>query len=157
MSVSYKPEGYHTATPYLIVDGADAALAFYRDAFGAEELFRLPMDGKVGHAEFKIGDSLIMISDEWPDMGIRGPKSRGGPTASMVLYVEDVDAAFDRAIAAGASVDRPVQNEFWGDRMGTVLDPYGHKWSLATHVEDVPQDQLQQRMQAWAQSQAQGR
>jgi PhnB protein len=111
------------------------------------EKFRLPMGDRVGHAEIKIGDSHIMLADEFPDMGHLGPKSRGGPTASLMVYVPDVDAAFRKALEAGATEQRPVEDQFWGDRMGTLTDPFGHQWSLATHVKEVPPDELQQRMQ----------
>ena len=154
MSVPTTPEGYHSVTPYLIVDDAVAALDFYRNALGAQEVFRLPMGDKIGHAEIRIGDSMLMLSDEWPDMDAYGPKRRGGATATFVIYVPDVDASFDRAVKAGAKVDRPVENQAWGDRMGTVIDPFGHKWSLATHVEDVDPDELKRRMDEWSQQQA---
>lgn len=150
LTTSYKPEGYHSVTPYLIADGAARALDFYRDAFGAQELFRLPMGDRIGHAEFRIGDSTLMIADEFPDLNALAPRTRGGPTATFMIYVEDVDAAYARAVKAGATADRPVKNEFWGDRVGTVIDPFGHKWSLATHVEDVPPDELQRRMAEWS-------
>lgn len=150
LTTSYKPEGYHSVTPYLIADGAARALDFYRDAFGAQELFRLPMGDRIGHAEFRIGDSTLMIADEFPDLNALAPSTRGGPTATFMIYVEDVDAAYARAVKAGATADRPVKNEFWGDRVGTVIDPFGHKWSLATHVEDVPPDELQRRMAEWS-------
>jgi len=140
------PDGYHSVTPYLVVDNAERALAFYRDAFGAEEKFRLPMGDRIGHAEMKIGDSFVMLADEFPEMGHMGPKARGGPTSSILLYVEDVDRAFRKALDAGASEDRPVTDQFWGDRMGTLTDPFGHQWSLATHVEDVPEEELAERM-----------
>jgi PhnB protein len=140
------PDGYNSVTPYLVVDDAERAIQFYRDAFGAEEKFRLPMAGKIGHAEIKIGDSFVMLADEFPEMGHLGPKSRGGPTSSIVLYVEDVDTSFRKALAAGAKEQRPVENQFWGDRMGTLTDPFGHQWSLATHVEDVSDAEMQERM-----------
>lgn len=144
--MDYRPEGYRSITPYLVVDGADAALAFYREAFAAEELFRLPMAGKVGHAEFRVGDSILMISDEWPDMGILGPARRGGSTVGMVLYVPDADAAIERAVGAGATLERAAQDQPWGDRMGSVVDPFGHRWSLCTHFEDVDPEEIQRRM-----------
>ena len=149
------PEGYHTVTPYLIVDDAKAAIDFSARAFGAEEKFRLPMGDKIGHAEIKIGDSFVMLADEHPDMGHLGPKSRGGPTCNLMLYVEDVDSAFPKAIQAGAKEQRPVENQFWGDRMGTLTDPFGHQWSLATHVEEVPPEELQRRMQEFSSKQKQ--
>ena len=154
MAVNYIPDGYHTVTAYLMVDDAAKALDFYRDAFGAEELFRLPMGDKIGHAEIMIGDTHLMLADEFPDMGALGPNSRGGPTASFMIYVPDADAAYDRAVKAGARADRPLKNEFWGDRIGTVIDPFGHKWSLATHVEEVPPEEMQRRMAEWSNSQA---
>lgn len=153
MSVNPIPDGYHSVTPYLIVDDAEAALKFYREALGAEEVVRLPMGGKIGHAEIRIGNSMVMLSDEWPDMGALGPKTRGGATSSFVLYVEDADKAFDRAVKAGAKVDKPVENQFWGDRMGSVTDPFGHKWSFGSHVEDVSPEEMQKRMEAWSNQQ----
>ena len=140
------PEGYHSVTPYLIVDGAEEAIRFYERAFGATEMLRLPMEGKIGHAEVKIGDSIVMLADEWPDYGKLGPTSRGGATSSLMIYLEDVDAAFERALEAGATVERPVEDQFYGDRSGTVTDPFGHSWTLATHVEEVAEDEMQRRM-----------
>ncbi|HEU4704831.1 MAG TPA: VOC family protein [Sphingomicrobium sp.] len=140
------PEGYHSITPYLIVDDARAAIDFYGRAFGAEEKFRLPMGEKIGHAELQIGDSVVMLADEFPDMGHLGPNSRGGPTANLMLYVPDVDFAFRKAIEAGGKQLRPVEDQFWGDRMGTLTDPFGHQWSLATHVREVPPEEMKQRM-----------
>ena len=145
------PDGYNSVTPYLVVDDAKRALEFYRDAFGAEEKFRLPMGDRIGHAEIKIGDSFVMLADEFPEMGHLGPNARGGPTSSIVLYVEDVDSAFQKALAAGASEQRPVQDQFWGDRMGTLTDPFGHQWSLATHVEDVSEADMEARMREFSQ------
>lgn len=147
------PEGYHTVTAYLTVDDAARAIDFYREAFGAVELFRLPMGDRIGHAEVKIGDTPIMLSDEFAEMNIHGPKARGGPTAAFMIYVDDADAAYAKAIKAGASPDRAVENQFWGDRMGSVFDPFGHKWSLATHVEDVAPDEMQRRMAEWTRAQ----
>lgn len=140
------PEGYHSVTPYLIVDRGNEAVDFYKKAFGATEIMRMPAGDKLAHAEIRIGDSVIMLSDEWPDMGILSPKSRGGCTAGLMIYVEDVDSAFPRAIAAGATVDRPVENQFYGDRSGTLIDPFGHRWTLSTHVEDVSEEEMQRRM-----------
>jgi PhnB protein len=151
--VNYIPDDYHTVTAYLMVDDAAKALDFYRDAFGAEELFRLPMGDKIGHAEIMIGDTHLMLADEFPDMGALGPNSRGGPTASFMIYVPDADAAYDKAVKAGAKADRPLKNEFWGDRIGTVVDPFGHKWSLATHVEEVGPEEMQKRMAEWSEQQ----
>ena len=150
MTVQARPEGYHSVTPYLLVDDAAQAIEFYAKAFDAKELFRLPMGNKVGHAEIMIGDSHVMLSDEWPDMNLRGPKARGGATASMMLYVDDVDAMFARALKAGGSVEKAPENQFWGDRMGTLVDPYGHRWMLATHVEDVPPEEMERRMAAFS-------
>jgi len=147
MAVSHIPEGYHKVTPYLIVDGAEQAIRFYGEAFGASEVLRMPMgEGKLAHAEVKIGDSFVMLADEFPDMGFLGPNKRGGATASLLIYVEDVDAAYQRALDAGATAERPPADQFWGDRMGTLRDPFGHRWSLATHVEDVGEDEMQRRM-----------
>ena len=140
------PEGYHSVTPYLIVDDAKAAIDFYTRALGATEKFRLPMGDRIGHAEILVGDSHIMLADEFPDMGHLGPKARGGTTVSLMVYVEDVDSAFRQAIEAGGKEERPVENQFWGDRMGTFTDPFGHKWSLATTVEEVGPEELQKRM-----------
>ena len=150
MAVKPRPEGYHSVTPYILVDNAARAIDFYGAAFGATELFRLPMADKIGHAEIMIGDSHVMLSDEWPDMNLRGPKARGGPTASMMIYVDDVDASFARAVKAGATVEKNLENQFWGDRTGTVVDPFGHRWTLATHVEDVPPDEMKKRMDAFS-------
>jgi PhnB protein len=146
MTVSAVPQGYHSVTPYLIIDGAAAAIDFYREAFGAEEVLRMPMGDRVAHAEIRIGDSHVMISDEWPDQGFLGPRKRGGPTASLMVYLDNVDQAFDRALKAGATAEKPPTDQFWGDRMGTVLDPFGHRWSLATHIEDVSDEEMQRRM-----------
>jgi PhnB protein len=149
------PEGYHSVTPYLIVDDAKAAIDFYTRALGAKEKFRLPMGDRIGHAEILIGDSHVMLADEFPDMGHLGPKSRGGTTVSLMVYVEDVDTAFKRAIEAGGKEERPVENQFWGDRLGTLTDPFGHKWSLATTVEEVSPDELQRRMAEFSKGQKQ--
>jgi PhnB protein len=150
MAIPTRPEGYHSVTPYLVCDGAAQAIEFYAKAFGATELFRLPMGDKVGHAEIMIGDSHVMLSDEWPDMNLRGPKARGGPTASLMVYVDDVDAMFARAVTAGAAVESAVANQFWGDRTGTLVDPFGHRWMLATHVEEVPPEEMERRMAQWS-------
>ena len=150
MGVKAIPEGYHNVTPYLIVDDAAEAIRFYEKALGATEIFRLPMGDRIGHAEIRIGDSIVMLSDEWPDMGKLGPKARGGATSSRMVYVEDVDAAYARATAAGATAERPPEDQFWGDRMGSLVDPFGHSWSLATHVEDVAEDEMQRRMEAFS-------
>ena len=146
--VKPKPEGYHSVTPYIIVDDGAAAIDFYKAAFGAVEVMRLPMGDRIGHAEVKIGDSHVMLASEFPDMNALGPKSRGGTTVSLLIYVPDVDAAFDRAIAAGGVAARPVADQFYGDRAGTLTDPFGHQWTIATHVEDVSVEECQRRMEA---------
>jgi PhnB protein len=148
MAVKPIPEGYHTVTPYLVIKGAAAALEYYKKAFGARETVRMDgPGGTIGHAEMKIGDSNIMLADESPDMGHRGPKSVGGTPVSIVLYVEDVDAVFKRAVDAGGKSVRPVEDQFYGDRMGTLEDPFGHVWSIGTHIEDVAPDEMDRRMQ----------
>ena len=143
------PEGYHTATPYLIVRDAARAIEFYKKAFGAKELMRMAdPSGKIGHAEIKIGDSPIMLADEVPGMGYRSPESLGGSPVSILLYVEDVDAVFNQAVAAGAKVQRPVADQFYGDRTGGVTDPFGHVWYVATHIEDVSPEEMRKRAAA---------
>ncbi len=143
------PEGYHTATPYLIVRDAARAIEFYKKAFGAKELMRMAdPSGKIGHAEIKIGDSPIMLADEVPGMGYRSPESLGGSPVSILLYVEDVDAVFNQAVAAGAKVQRPVADQFYGDRTGGVTDPFGHVWYVATHMEDVSPEEMRKRAAA---------
>jgi len=142
------PDGYHTATPYLIIGGAGDAIEFYKKAFGAQELFRFPTpDGKIGHAEIKIGDSPIMLADEYPEMGYKGPQSLGGSPVSIMIYVEDVDTIFNQAVAAGATVKEAVTDKFYGDRLGTVTDPFGHVWHISTHKEDVSIEEMQKRAQ----------
>jgi PhnB protein len=150
MAVKAKPDGYHNVTPYLIIDGAAEAIRWYGEALGAEEVLRLPMGDRIAHAEIRIGDSMIMLSDEWPDMGKLSPKSRGGATSALMIYLEDADSAFQRAIAAGATQEQPVQDQFYGDRSGSITDPFGHSWTLATHVEDVAPDEMQRRMAEFA-------
>jgi PhnB protein len=144
--VRFVPDGYHVLTTSLYIDGAARALDFYSAAFGAIELFRLPMGDKIGHAEMQIGDTRFMLADEFPDMNILGPARRGGPTAGFMLYVEDVDAAFAKAVQAGAKVERALEDQFYGDRTGTVIDPFGHSWTLATHIEDVSPEEMERRM-----------
>jgi len=149
MAVKPIPEGYHSVTPYLIVRGGSDAIEFYKRAFGATELFRFPApDGKVGHAEIKIGDSPIMLADEYPQMGYNSPQSIGGSPVSLMVYVDDVDTVFSRAIEAGATVKEAVQDKFYGDRIGSVVDPFGHVWHIATHKEDVSIEEMQQRAKA---------
>jgi len=145
------PDGYPRITPYLGIDGASDAIEFYGTVFGATERMRMPAPGgKVGHAELQIGDSVIMLADEFPDMGVRSPKSVGGSPVTLSLYVDDVDQVFDRAVQAGASSLRPVEDQFYGDRTGVFEDPFGHLWSVATHVEDVPPEEIQKRAAAMA-------
>ena len=146
MAVKPIPDGYHSITPYLIVKDAARALAFYEKALGARELFRMPMpDGRIGHAEMQIGDSRFMLADEAPEMGFRGPESLGGSSVSILLYVEDVDDRYRQAIAAGGKELRALANQFYGDRTGTLADPFGHMWTIATHVEDVSPEELERR------------
>ena len=149
MKTKYIPDGYHTATPYLIVTGAARALDFYKRAFGAQEVLRMDSpDGKVMHAEIKIGDSHIMLADEYPDMDARSPQTIGGTPVSLMLYLEDADGVTARAVSAGAKLLRPVQDQFYGDRCGTIADPFGHKWTIATHKEDVSPDEVRKRAAA---------
>jgi len=143
------PKGYHSVTPYLIVNHAAEALEFYQRAFGATERMRMPgPDHKIMHAEIQIGDSRIMLADESPDMKCRSPKALGGTTSSLMVYVEDVGALFKSAVKAGATAVRPVQDMFYGDRAGTVSDPFGHVWDLATHKEDLTPEEIQHRSMA---------
>lgn len=149
MRVSAIPAGYHSVTPYLFISGADAAIAFYIEAFGAEEVMRLPSpDGLVMHAEIRVGDSHIMLADAMEAAGVHSPDTLGGVASSLMLYVDDVDAVYQRAVDAGATEMRPIEDQFWGDRMGTVIDPFGHQWSIATHVEDVDDEEMQRRFTA---------
>jgi PhnB protein len=143
------PEGYHTATPYLAVDDAAEAIQYYTKAFGAKERVRMETpDGKVGHAELEIGDSLVMLSDPFPQASTKTPKELGGTSVSVFMYVEDVDAVVKDAVDAGATVAMEVADQFWGDRFGSVKDPFGHLWSIATHVEDVPPEEMVERAKA---------
>ena len=149
MTVKAIPEGYNTVTPYLIIEGAAEAIEFYKKAFGAIELFRFPApEGKIGHAEIKIGDSPIMLADAYPNMGYKDPKSIGGSPVSLMIYIEDVDTVFNRAVAAGATVKEAVTNKFYGDRSGSLIDPFGHVWHVATHMEDVPMEEMEKRAKA---------
>lgn len=144
--VSHVPEGYHTATPYMIVKGAARAIEFYQKAFGATEILRMAgPDGKVGHAEIQIGNSRIMLADEEPMRDARSPETIGGTPMFLMLYVPDVDAMFKQALAAGGKQLMPPTNQFYGDRSGMLADPFGHKWCLATHVEDVPPEEMDRR------------
>jgi PhnB protein len=140
------PDGYPQVTPYLAVDGANRAIEWYGIVFGARERTRMGApDGKVGHAELEIGDSLLMLADEFPEMGMRSPRAVGGTPVTISLYVDDVDGVFERAVRGGAKPLRQVENQFYGDRVGSFEDPFGHRWSVATHVEDVPPDEMERR------------
>ena len=155
MAVKPIPEGYHSITPYLIINEAAKAIDWYKNAFGAQQVLRMedPSTGRIGHAELKIGDSYIMLADEHPDMGYRSPKTLGGAGISLLLYVKDVDNVVKRAVDAGAKLERPVQYQFYGDRMGTIHDPFGHVWSIATHIEDVsPEEMLERSKKAFQQA-----
>jgi PhnB protein len=149
------PDGYQTANPYLIIEGAAAAIDFYKRVFGATEMMRMiDPSGCVGHAEIRIGDSVIMLADEHPNMGYRSPRSLGGSSVGILLYVEHVDLVFERAVEAGARVQRAVADQFYGDRSGTLEDPFGHVWTVATHIEDVPPEEIQRRAEEAMKSQA---
>jgi PhnB protein len=148
------PAGYHTVTPYLVLENAAAAIDFYKKTFGAEETLRLEHDGRVGHAELRIGDSPVMLADAAPEMGHRGPKSFGGTPVSLMVYVADVDTVFNRAIAAGAESVRPVQDQFYGDRTGTLADPFGHIWSIGTRKEEVAPEEMRRRFEELMAAQA---
>jgi PhnB protein len=148
MSVQPIPEGFRSVTPYLTVHDAGAAIDFYVKAFGAKEILRMPMpDGRIGHGEVRIGDSMVMLGQEAPEMGARGPKLLGGTPVGICVYIPDVDVAFARAVKAGASVVRPLQDQFYGDRSGTVVDPFGHQWTLATHIEDPSPEEIKARLE----------
>ena len=143
------PEGYRSLTPYLVFSGAAGAIAFYKKAFGAQEVMRMGAPGgKIGHAELKFGDSVMMLADENPEMQALSPKTVGGSPVSMYFYVEDVDAVVERAVAAGAKLIRPVQDQFYGDRTGGIEDPFGYRWFVATHKEDLSMDEIQKRAAA---------
>ena len=146
MAVKPIPDGYPRVSPYLYVDGASAAIEFYTEVLGATETVRMGAPGdRVGHAEITIGDSVIMLADEFPEMGARGPKAVGGTPVTITVYVEDVDAVFRRALAGGATALRPVEDQFYGDRAGQFEDPFGHRWHVATHVEDVAPEEMARR------------
>jgi len=149
MATQAIPEGYHTLSCYLAVDDAARAIEYYTKAFGAKELVSMDAPGgKIGHAELEIGDSRIMLSDPFPQQSTRPPKELGGTSASVFMYVEDVDAVVKQAVDAGATVTMEVADQFWGDRFGTITDPFGHVWSIATHVEDVPAEEMAERAKA---------
>ena len=146
MAAKAVPEGYHSVSPALAIDGAAEAIDFYKRAFGAKERFRMPApDGKIAHAELEIGDSVVMLSDPFPHSTVRPPTQLGGTSVGVFVYVEEVDAVFQQAVDAGATVTMALEDMFWGDRFGSVTDPYGHHWSLATHVEDVPPEEMEER------------
>jgi len=146
MAVKPIPDGYHSVTPYLVMRDAARAIDFYKRALGAVELFRFDAPGdKIGHAEIKIGDSVIMLADEYPDMGYRGPQSIGGTAVSLMVYVDDADAQFKRAVDAGAKVRQEIKDQFYGDRSGTIEDPFGHVWTIATHKEDLTSEEVAKR------------
>lgn len=147
MPVRPIPEGYHSITPYLVISEAARAIDWYKQAFGAQQTLRMedPTTGKIGHAEMKIGDSYIMLADEYPDMGYRSPKTLGGAGISLLLYVKDVDGTVKQAVDAGAKIERPLQDQFYGDRTGTIQDPFGHVWTIATHIEDVSPEEMLER------------
>ncbi|HEX9424170.1 MAG TPA: VOC family protein [Pyrinomonadaceae bacterium] len=142
------PDGYHSVTPYLIIKGAADAIEFYKKAFGATELFRMEHQGQVGHAELKIGDSPIMLADEQPGMGYVSPKTLGGTPVSLMIYVEDVDTIYNQAIKSGGEEVKALQDQFYGDRSGTLKDPFGHVWTVATHKEDVTSEEMDKRVKA---------
>ena len=149
-TVSYIQEGYHTLTPYMVVRGAAEAIEYYKQAFGAEEITRMSSpDGKtIMHAEIKIGDSRVMMSDEFPEWGVQGPQAYGGTASGLAIYVPNVDEVFDRAVSLGATVKMPVADQFWGDRYGKLEDPFGHSWSIATHVKDLTEEEIRAAGQA---------
>jgi PhnB protein len=149
MSIKAIPAGHHTASPYLTIKNAAEALEFYKKAFGANEIYKLMMpDGRLGHAEMRVGDSIIMMADEFPEYGGKAPQTLGGSPVSIYLYVEDVDAFFKKALAAGAKERKPVMDQFYGDRSGQLEDPFGHLWWVATHKEDVAPEEIQKRAEA---------
>ncbi len=150
-NVKAKPDGYHTATPYMIISGAARAIEFYKQAFGATEIMRMAQpDGTIGHAEIQIGDSRIMLSDEAPEMGARSAQTLGGSAAGILLYVEDADAVVKRAVSAGAKLVRDLENAFYGDRTATIHDPFGNQWYIHTHIEDLSPEEMQRRSAAAA-------
>lgn len=151
MAVKPIPDGYHSVTPYLIMRDAARAIEFYKRALGAVELFRFDAPGdKIGHAEIRIGDSVIMLADEYPDMGHRGPQSIGGTAVSLMVYVDDADSQFKRAVEAGAKVKQELKDQFYGDRSGTLEDPFGHVWTIATHKEDLSSEEVMRRAEEYS-------
>jgi len=146
---NYRPEGYHNVTPYLCVSDATRAIEFYKEAFGATEIMRMEAPGgKIGHAEIQIGDSHVMLADEFPELKFLSPQTLGGPSCHFYVYVEDVDARVEQAVASGAKLVRPVKDQFYGDRSGGVEDPFGHHWYFATHIEDPSPEEIKRRMEA---------
>lgn len=146
------PQGYHSVTPYLVISNAAKAIDFYKRAFGATEIMRMAdPSGRIGHAEIKIGDSHIMLADEHPEMGYRGPQSLGGAAVSLMVYVDDVDTVFQRALSCGAQETQALRDQFYGDRSGTLTDPFGHIWTIATHIEDVPPEEMRRRAEKYFQ------
>jgi PhnB protein len=146
-SVKPIPEGMHSLTPYLVCANASEAIAFYTKAFGATELFRMPgPDGRIAHAQIKIGDSVVMLNDEMPERGVLGPNALKGTSVSLYIYVENADKAFEQAVAAGATTISPLADMFWGDRWGLVQDPFGHQWHIASHTRDVTPEEMQKAM-----------
>jgi PhnB protein len=155
MAVKSTPDGYHSVTPYLIVRGGAKAIDFYTKAFGAQELFRMEAPGgTLGHAEIQIGDSRVMLADEHPEMGAKSPEAIGGSPVHLMIYVDDCDAVFNRAIAEGATEMRPLRDEFYGDRTGNLIDPFGHCWTISTHTEDVSPEELERRAAEYAKQNA---
>ena len=154
MATNPIPKGYHSITPYLNVRRAADAIAYYKTAFGAEETMRMEMpDGSIAHAEVRIGDSIVMLADESPEWGTQSPESLGGTSSGLMFYVENADAVFKRAIEAGGKEVQPMQDQFYGDRSGQILDPFGHRWTIAMNVEDVSEEQMRERMEQWMASQ----
>ncbi|HEX7707261.1 MAG TPA: VOC family protein [Thermoanaerobaculia bacterium] len=152
MPVHHIPDGYHSVIPYLIIDGAARAIDFYKEAFGATEVMRMEdPSGKVGHAELRIGDAHIMLADEYPDLGFRGPGAVGGTPVIIMIYVENADICFQAAISRGAKEIKPLADQFYGDRSGTLTDPFGHIWTVATHVEDLSPEEMERRAKEYEQ------
>ena len=148
MSIGPIPTGYHSVIPYLIVDDAAAAIEFYKQVLGASEVMRMPMGDKIGHAELKIGDSHIMLADTMPEMNYHDPRHYGGTPVSVMVYLPDVDAVYGRAMGAGAKEEKALADQFYGDRSGTFIDPFGHRWTVATHIEDVSDEEIKRRLDA---------
>jgi PhnB protein len=151
MAVKPIPDGYHAITPYLVMKNAASAIDYYKRVFGATEIMRMDAPGgRIGHAELRFGDAVVMLADEHPEMNAVGPQSLGGTSVGLLLYVPDCDAVFHAAVAAGAKSEQPLTDQFYGDRSGTIVDPFGHKWTIATHKEDVAPEEMQRRMENMA-------